>query len=167
MDVLELFPVDFKLTPLGRLRLREAAGGELAVVPLESLGVGRRRTFSQVLGEALVDECRAMRLEDALPGLSILGIPLLQQWAVSDHLRIVLAHHGARTARDVARLSLNEIGLWPNVGEAFQRQTAAAAVDALSRGALEHGSDAARDALLLCRRRPSPPALDSPFAEGQ
>ena len=152
MDILELFPVDFDLTPLARLRLREAAGGELAVVPLESLSVKRRREFSQALGQALVDECSAMRLEDALPGLSTLAIPSLQQWDLRDRLRSVLACHRVRSAADVARLSLDEIGLWPNVGRALQRETAAAAADALSHGALELGSEAARDALRLALR---------------
>jgi len=149
VDILELFPVDFELTPVARLRLREAAGGELAVVPFESLSMERRREFSQALGQALVDECRAMRLEDTLPGLSTLAIPLLQSWDIPDRVRHVLACHGAHTATDLARLSLDEIGLWPEVGRAFQRETATAAVDALSRGALEHGSEAARDALRL------------------
>lgn len=152
MDILELFPVDFDLTPLARLRLREAAGGELAVVPLESLSLGRRREFSQALGQALVDECSAMRLEDALPGLSALAIPSLQRWDTRDRLRSVLARHRVRTAADVARLSLDEIGLLPNVGPALQRETAAAAVDALSRGTLELGSEAARDALRRSHR---------------
>lgn len=157
VDILELFPIDFDLTPLARSRLREAAGGELAVVPLESLSMERRRPFSRALGEALVDECSAMRLGDALPGLSILAIPLVEQWDLGDRLRGALSFHGAHTAADVARLTLDEIGRWPDVGRAFQRDTAAAAVDALSRGALEHGSEAARDALRLCLRERSIP----------
>jgi hypothetical protein len=150
VDILELFPIDFDLTPLARLRLREAAGGELAVVSWESLSMERRRAFSQALGEALVDERSAMRLGDALPGLSILAIPLVEQWDLRDRLRGVLGLHGASTAADVACLSLDEIGLWRDVGRTFQRETAAAAVDALGRGALEHGSEVARDALRLC-----------------
>jgi hypothetical protein len=67
-------------------------------------------------------------------------------------VRGVLASNRAYTAADVGRLSLDEIGLWPQVGRASQREIAAAAIDALSRGALEHGSEAARDALRLCLR---------------
>jgi hypothetical protein len=138
VDILELFPIDFELTPSERLRLREVAGGELAVIRLDSLSAERRRGLSQSLGQALVSECSAMRLEDALPGLSTLAIPLVQ--------------HGARTAADLARLSLDEIGLWLNIDRALQREAAAAAVDALTRGALEHGTEAARDALRLSLR---------------
>jgi len=147
VDVLELFPIDFDLTPLARARLREAAGGELAVVPLESLSLERRQAFSKALGRALLEECSAMELEDALPGLSAIAVPSLEDWDISDRLRSVLARHRARSAAQVARLSLEEIGLWPNVGRAFQRETAVAAVDALSRGVLQVRSDQAVDAV--------------------
>jgi hypothetical protein len=144
MDVLELFPIDFELSLPARMRLREAAGGELAVVPLESLSQPRREAFSQALGQALVEECSAIRLEYVLPGLSAIAVASLQEWHLRDPVRHVLARHRARTAAGIARLSLEEIGLWPNVGRAFLTETAAAAVDALGRGALEFRSEAAR-----------------------
>jgi hypothetical protein len=152
VDVLELFPVDFDLTPLARWRLREAAGGELAVVPLESLSLERRQAFSRALARALLEECSEMDLDDALPGLSTIAVPSLQQWDISERVQSVLARHRVRAAAHVARLSLDEMGLWPNVGRNFQLETAAAAVDALSRGVLDVGSDTARDALLRSRR---------------
>jgi hypothetical protein len=152
VDVLELFPIDFDLTPLARARLRGAAGGELAVSPLESLSPERRQAFSQALGRALLEEYSARQLEDALPGLSTVASPSLQEWDITDRRRSVLGRHRVRAAAHVARLSLDEVGLWPNVGGGFQLETAVAAVDALSRGALELGSEAARDALRLCPR---------------
>jgi hypothetical protein len=152
VDLLELFPIDFELTPRARARLREAAGGELAVVPLESLSPERRQAFGTALGRALLEEFSAMELEAALPGLSAVADPTLEDWSISDRVRTALSRHRARTAGDVARLSLDEIGLWPNVGEGSQLETAVAAIDALSRGALKAGSEAA-GAAVRCSRR--------------
>ena len=162
MDVLELFPIDFELTPLARARLREAAGGELAVVPLESLSLERRQAFSKALGRALLEECSAIELEDALPGLSAIAVPSLERWDISDRLRSVLARHRVRSAADVACLSLDEIGLWPNVGRAFQRETAAAAVDALSRAVLRVRSEPALDAVRHSLRESGVARKESP-----
>lgn len=156
MDILELFPVDLDLTPLARLQLREAAGGELAAIPLESLSLERRQAFSQALGRALLEECSARQLDDALPGLSTVAIRSLQEWDITDRWRSLLARHRVRAAAHVGRLSLDEVGLWPNVGRGFQLETAVAAVDALSRGALEVGSDADRKALLQSRPQRAP-----------
>ena len=144
----ELFPIDGSLSALVRLRLREAAGGELETLPADRLREeARRARFVQILADALVLEQARVPLGRLLPGLGTLVPARASQWQLSGRLCRSLARHDAIERDVLLGLSLEQIGLWPRVAGEQQRELAAKAIDALIVGALVAGPRQARKAV--------------------